>query len=115
MTDQNTSKTRSLLIFGIAAAFVLLAGVAAVLLTGSDDPGTASDGGSGDGAAAAASISETRPVTVIGSVLAPMPEQGADPALGLPMPELSGQSFDGTPVEIKNDGRPKIIMFLTHW
>jgi hypothetical protein len=115
MTDQNTSKTRSLLIFGVAGALVLLLGVAAVLLTGSEDPGIVSDGVSGEDATAVASISETRPVTVVGSGLVPMPEQGTDTALGLPMPELTGQSFDGTPVEIKNDGRPKIIIFLTHW
>lgn len=100
------------MIFGAAAAFVLLAGVVAVLLSGSEestDPAATSDG------ASAVSISETREVEVSGVILPQLPESGADSALGLAMPELSGQSFDGTPVEIKNDGRPKIIMFLTHW
>ena len=112
MTDRNTSKTRTWVIFGAAAAFVLIAGVAAVLLSGSDES-TDSDAPS-DGASAV-NISETRQVGITGDNLPQLPESGADSALGLKMPELSGQSFDGTPVEIKNDGRSKIIMFLAHW
>jgi len=111
MTDRNTSKTRTWMIFGAAAAFVLLAGVIAVLLSGSEE---STDAAASDGASAV-TISETRQVEVSGVILPQLPESGADSALGLPMPDLSGQSFDGTPVEIKNDGRPKIIMFLTHW
>jgi hypothetical protein len=89
------------------------AGVAAVLLSGSDESTDANP--TADEGAPAVETSETRPVTISGDLLPPLPESGADFALGLTMPELSGQSFDGTPVEIKNDGRPKIIMFLTHW
>ena len=111
MTEQNTSKTRTWLIFGAVAAFVLIALIFSVLTN--DDGPTAADPDGTD--PVAAQISETRPVTVTGNPLPPMPEQGADVALGLPMIELVGQSFDGTPVEFKNDGRPKIIMFLTHW
>ena len=109
MTTQSTNNSRTWMIFGAVGAFVILAALAAVFLSGSDD---GSDGGDG---ATAAGISETQPVTVAGTPLPFMPEQGADPALGLAMPEVSGQSFDGTPVEIKNDGRPKIILFLAHW
>ena len=113
MTDRNTSKTRTWMIFGAAAAFVLIAGIAAVLLSGSDE--STAEGAPSGGGATAVETSETRPVTISGDILPPLPESGADFALGLPMPDLSGQSFDGTPVEIKNDGRPKIIMFLAHW
>lgn len=113
MTDRNTSKTRTWMIFGLAAAFVVIAGVAAVLLSGSGD--SADTAAPSDGGASTVEISEIRPVTVSGDQLPPLPESGADLALGLPMPDLSGQSFDGSPVEIKNDGRPKIIMFLAHW
>jgi hypothetical protein len=114
MTDQSTSKTRTFLIFGVAAAFVLIAGVIAVLISGGNDTDPVAGTPTADGTAAVA-ISESRPVTITGDSLPAMPEQGTDVALGAPMPELSGQSFDGTPVEIKNDGRPKIILFLTHW
>ena len=112
MTDRNTSKTRTWMIFGAAAAFVLIAGVAAVLLSGSDG---STDTAAPSNGASAVDISETRPVDVSGDLLPQFPESGADSALGLAMPDLSGQSFDGTPVEIRNDGRPKVIIFLTHW
>ena len=82
-----------------------------MLLSGSDE---SADAAASDGAAAV-NISETRQVGITGDYLPQLPESGADSALGLKMPELSGQSFDGTPVEIKNDGRSKIIMFLAHW
>lgn len=107
MTTQNTNKSRSWMIFGAVGAFVILAALAAVFLSGSDDPDEVGT--------VAAGISETRPVSVSGTPLPGMPEQGADAALGLTIPEVTGQSFDGTPVEIKNDGRPKIILFLAHW
>ncbi len=58
---------------------------------------------------------ETAPVTVSGESL---PEfQGAqnDPAVGMPAPEVEGESFDGTPVEILPDGTPTAIVFLAHW
>lgn len=109
MTDQNTS--RSWIIGGTVAAFVIVAAIAALFLSGGD--GSASDEATAD--PLAAGISETRPVTANGTALPFLPEQGADPALGLTIPEVSGQSFDGTPIEIRNDGTPKIIMFLTHW
>ncbi|MDF1598069.1 MAG: hypothetical protein P1T08_18510 [Acidimicrobiia bacterium] len=114
MTNQNTSKTRTVLIFGVAAALVILAGVAAIFISGGNDADPEAGAPTADGSAAVG-ISEIRPVAITGDPLPAMPEQGTDVALGSPMPELSGQSFDGTPVEIKNDGRPKIILFLTHW
>lgn len=63
------------------------------------------------------SIEQTRPVTVSGATLPVLLEGGQDPAVinGMMMPELSGASFDGTPISITNDGRPKVILFLAHW
>jgi cytochrome c biogenesis protein CcmG, thiol:disulfide interchange protein DsbE len=28
---------------------------------------------------------------------------------------VRGQSFDGSPVDIRNDGRAKLILFVAHW
>ena len=39
----------------------------------------------------------------------------ADPAAGLPAPEVTGKDYHGETVSITNDGRPKIIVFLAHW
>jgi hypothetical protein len=60
-------------------------------------------------------IEQSRPVTINGLPLPLFPDAGGDPAVGMTMPELEGASFDGTPITITNDGRPKVLMFLTHW
>lgn len=63
----------------------------------------------------ASGLEQSRPVTITGMPLPQFPDAGADPAVGMTMPELEGASFDGTPVTITNDGRPKVLLFLTHW
>jgi len=61
------------------------------------------------------------PVLVIGEPLEAMPPQipvteaDNDPSIGVVAPELSGTSFDGTPVAITADGTPKVVMFVAHW
>lgn len=112
MTDQNTSNSRTLLIVGALAALVLIAGVLAILSAGSSDSDDEVAGGDPN---AAATISETRPVTVMGTALPAMQDSGVDAALGMSMPELTGESFSGDSVEILNDGKPKILIFLAHW
>ena len=79
----------------------------AVLVASCGDDDAATTGGP--------SIEQTRPVTISGAALPAFPESGPDPAVGMTMPELEGASFDGTPVTITNDGRPKVLLLLTHW
>ncbi|NIA25045.1 MAG: redoxin family protein [Gammaproteobacteria bacterium] len=100
----DASGSRSTVIIVAIVAILAIAGIAAI-----------STIGAGDSAAGTGTISETQPVTVSGTALPRYPEQGADTAIGQQAPELSGLSFDGTPVSITNDGRPKIIIFLAHW
>ncbi|MEO8695371.1 MAG: TlpA disulfide reductase family protein [Acidimicrobiales bacterium] len=58
-------------------------------------------------------LAEFQPVTVTGT---PLPKLGdSDTAVGRPIPQVKGASFDGTPVEIANDGRAKLIFFVAHW
>jgi thiol-disulfide isomerase/thioredoxin len=87
---------------GVAAVVLVLA-VAAVVSGGDDDKQTA------------AGVEETRPVTVTGTPLPQLPREGADPGLGKEIPDLKGQSFDGTPVSITKDGKPKLVLFVAHW
>jgi cytochrome c biogenesis protein CcmG/thiol:disulfide interchange protein DsbE len=102
MSDQSKHRTR--LIIGIGIVAVLAIAVVAALSTG---------GGNGS---PGIEVAETQPVTVVGTALPRYPDDGSDdPAVGMPAPEVSGLSFDGTPVSITNDGRPKIILFLAHW
>jgi thiol-disulfide isomerase/thioredoxin len=90
---------------GVAGVVVILA-VAALV----------SSGGGGKKNKTAAGVEETRPVTVTGAALPVLPQNGGDdPAVGKEIPEAKGQSFDGTPVDIRNDGRPKLILFVAHW
>lgn len=87
------------------AGLVLVLAVAAVV----------SSGGSEDEDPAAQGVEEIRPVTVTGTALPEFEPGGADPAVGQTIPEVKGQSFDGSPVTIGNDGRSKLIVFVAHW
>ncbi|MEM8621283.1 MAG: TlpA disulfide reductase family protein [Actinomycetota bacterium] len=58
-------------------------------------------------------LSQTQDVEISGSAL-PALSEGDDPAVGLPAPSISGQSFDGTPVRVEL-GQPTMLMFLAHW
>jgi thiol-disulfide isomerase/thioredoxin len=90
---------------GVAAVVVVLLG--GVLVFG---------GGSGSNRPkVAAGVEQTRPVTVVGTPLPKFSDSGTDPAVGQEIPEVKGQSFDGTPVDIRNDGRAKLILFVAHW
>lgn len=84
------------------AGLVLVLALAAIVSSGGGDEPQSAEG-----------IEETRPVTVTGTAL---PEYDPGNAVvGQTMPEISGQSFDGSPVEIRNDGRAKVIVFVAHW
>jgi thiol-disulfide isomerase/thioredoxin len=40
---------------------------------------------------------------------------GTDPAIGMVAPDLAGLDFEGNAVQVSNDGRAKIVVFLAHW
>lgn len=88
-------------VLGVVGVVFALGAIA--LLAGGDDDG----GSNGFDFAAAA-------VTVSGEPLAPL-EGGTDPAVGVQAPGLSGTSFEGAAITIRNDGQPKAIVFLAHW
>src|SRR6266568_1164039 len=88
---------------GVAAVVLLLA-VAAIVSSGGSDKKKS-----------AAGLEQARPVTITGTPLADLPQSGDDPAVGKEIPGAKGQSFDGSPVDIRNDGRPKLILFVAHW
>jgi cytochrome c biogenesis protein CcmG/thiol:disulfide interchange protein DsbE len=69
------------------------------------------DGSSDDTETTASSAA----VTVDGTALPQLPDGGRDPAVGAPMPTLSGTGLDGRPMTIGADGRPTMIVFLAHW
>jgi thiol-disulfide isomerase/thioredoxin len=87
----------------VVCIVVAVAAIATLLATG---------GGGGSKASAA---NQTRPVSVSGTPLPKFTGASPDPAVGLTMPTVSGQSFTGIPVEIKPDGRRHVILFAAHW
>lgn len=101
----------SLLPLAIAGSVVL--GAAAIALLVTRPP--AAPPGSTPAGPTASSPAPTRPGSLTGSSLPPFVSSADDPAIGQPAPEVEGTSFDGTPVAIRADGRPKLIVFLAHW
>ncbi len=71
--------------------------------------------GGGDGDDGTPAAQEYADVSVSGGSLPAYSPDTTDPAIGLPMPEVTGQDFNGKPVNITNDGRPKVLLLLTHW
>ena len=69
--------------------------------------------------AAQVDAQQTAPVEVSGADALPAVPQDpaeADPAVGLPVPALSGSSFDGSAVDIDPaDGTAKVVIFAAHW
>ena len=96
----------------VAIGGVLIAAV--VIASGSDD------GGGGDPSVIAGDtpiadlIVQGEP-TIAGTPLSDMPSSGPDPDTGKPVPTLTGQAFDGSPIAIGADGEPKVIIFVAHW
>ena len=64
---------------------------------------------------------EYQPVTINGGPLPPeyasgdSSNQNIVEATGNLAPDLLGKSFTGETVDIKNDGKPKVVTFFAHW
>jgi thiol-disulfide isomerase/thioredoxin len=108
------SSSRRLLVPIAVAVVVIVAAVGAIALSGG------SDGDTG-GASSARPSTSTGPIapgtepTVDGTPLPPFQQTAGDPAIGQPIPTVSGADFAGQPVSIELDGRPKVLLFLAHW
>ena len=85
----------------IGAAVVAVVALVALLTTGSGSEGE--------------NIKQTRPVTITGQALPTYQSGTPDPAVGMAAPEITGATFDGTPLSITNDGTPKAVILLAHW
>jgi len=58
----------------------------------------------------------TAQVAITGEALPDFDSTAAtDPALGLAIPEVVGIDFDGEPISITANGKPKLLIFLAHW
>ena len=100
---------RTTIILGVVFGVVALALILAVVFSGSDSDSDPSDG----------TTQEFGPVTISGTPLpqvaqTPAGDATLDAAFGMPIPEISGEDFSGQKVEIKRDGQPKAILFVSH-
>ena len=117
-TGRSTPGSRWLLP-GLIAGALVVAVVLAIVLPGSGDPSgggssTVPPSGTAVGTSAGASMAIATP-RITGTALPDFDPRSADPAVGRPAPEVEGVDFDGQPVAISADGRPKVMMFFAHW
>lgn len=54
-------------------------------------------------------------VTVSGTPLPQLPDNGADPAVGMKAPTITSQTFDGKTTTLPAPGKPAVVMFVAHW
>lgn len=114
-----TSSQASAPTTGSPRTYWLLGGLALVVVIAIVVAVAASGGGSGTDSTAnggKASNHEIGLVGVDGDALPKYSQVGTDPAIGSPVPTLSGLSvLDGSDMEIKPGGKPMVIAFLAHW
>lgn len=98
-----------MLVLGIVGLVIVGAAVAAIALSQAGSPSASGSG------SPSASTSVNATAQVAGAALPGYVEGVVDTAVGQKVPEVEGASFDGRPVNIKADGRPKLLLFLAHW
>jgi thiol-disulfide isomerase/thioredoxin len=102
---------------GLLVGAVVLAAIVAFVLPGTKAPtgGSSSLPPATPGASGQASVTVSGVPAISGAQLPDFENPTGDPAIGLTAPEVSGADFQGKPVSIKHDGRPKALLFVTHW
>lgn len=99
----------------IAVGVAIVAALLIAVLSGGDSNGDSSGSAANQGDASS-STGENQAVEVVGAVLEPLPESGADPVAGLEAPTINGSSFDSTPITVNpGDGQNYMLVFLAHW
>ncbi len=102
-TSTASGGSNRLVLILVGVAVVAFVGVVAVLSAGevSDIPSLEDVAG---------------PVIVEGTpVSVPYPDDGADPALGLPSPVITALDYDDREVVIGAPGQAQVLVFLAHW
>jgi thiol-disulfide isomerase/thioredoxin len=94
-------------VLGIGAVVIVIAAALALVLSS-----TAAPNGAGR-STLPPSLASATPIE--GQALPAFQSSVDDPAVGLPIPEVDGTSFDGSALAIKRDDRPKLLLFIAHW
>jgi thiol-disulfide isomerase/thioredoxin len=100
---------------------VVVVGLVAVMVSRSSDSSNAAKGGSASpsgGTVVPNGDLDYGSVDVQGTAL-PTDSQSTtianDPAAGQPIPTITGQTFDGSPITVAPDGQPQVVMVVAHW
>jgi cytochrome c biogenesis protein CcmG/thiol:disulfide interchange protein DsbE len=112
----NAGKSRSTTWLWVGLiAVIAVVGVVAIVIgrgSGSSGGGTASPSG---GTVVPNGKLDFGTVQVQGTNIPAKPDTGADPAIGMTIPTVAGQQFDGKQLTISPDGTPRVIMVVAHW
>lgn len=103
---------------GVVALVVIALVVALVAGSGDDDGDTATSGDvarEDTSGSPSAAVPDDSPAIPAGDALPPLPDAGADPAIGSPMPTVTGTGMDGRALTVPTAGRPTMIMYVAHW
>jgi thiol-disulfide isomerase/thioredoxin len=103
-----------MIVLGLGALVIVAAAVAAVALAPAPAPAPAAPSPAGTAPPSGATPASPSNAGANADLPA-FASTTNDAAVGRPIPEVDGRSFDGTPVRITADGRPKLIVFLAHW
>ena len=96
-------RSRTPLLIGVAVvAFIAVAAIVAIALSG-----TTTGGGLSEPARAATAVS--------GNPLPALADPASDPAIGQPIPSLTGIDLAGEPISIGPSDGPMAIVLLAHW
>ena len=119
-TGAGRSTTSRWLLPGLVVGAVVIAGLLAIVLPGSNTPPTGGSSSvvpsaSGGPTQAASGSRAAEEPTITGDALPPFQGPDGDDAVGMTAPTVEGSDFTGKAVSITADGRPKVIVFLAHW
>jgi thiol-disulfide isomerase/thioredoxin len=101
---QHSGRRNPLVVIG-GLVLIVAAALLVAVVAGGDDPAETVEPG----------IQQTRPVEVSGETLPVRPSSGADPAIGMVAPSISGATFDGRAISLPASGSPTLSIFVAHW
>lgn len=110
-----TGQNRSPMLWIVVAAIIVVAGVVAVMVSRSEngpEGGSASPSG---GTVVPSGDVDFGAVSVQGEALPPAGAGSVDGAVGMTLPTIEGETFDGTAVTIASSGKPMVVLGLAHW
>lgn len=108
---------------GRSTTWVWVGALVAIVIVGAIVIGVSRGGGSASGGGPSPSGGTVVPngnlefgtVSVQGGPLPGYQQDAVDTAIGLPVPQVTGQTFDGATIPLAGNGQPMIIIGLAHW